>query len=104
MVRDESEDALAGFLYAPLGPTDELHVIILQPFWIPLAERLPVALIVVAHEAADPFALVCAVAGIGRVAEDHEDGLMLFDFVGGVGLIRKHPQWAELLGGFLQVF
>jgi hypothetical protein len=29
---------------------------------------------------------------------------MLLDFLGGVGLIRKHPQRTELLGGFLEVF
>ena len=43
-------------------------------------------------------------AGIGRVAENDENSLMLLDFVNGAGLVRKHPQRTELLGGFFEVF
>ena len=104
VIGDEGEDALAGLVDAPLRPADEFHVVVLQPLGVALAERLAVAHVVIADEFPDPRAFVRAVAGVGRVAEDDEDGFVLFDLEGGVRLVREHAQRAELRGLFLEIF
>src|ERR1019366_4920424 len=100
---DEREYALAGLLDAPLRPAEKLHVIVLQPLRIPFTERLPVAEVVIADEFGDPFASVRAMAGVRRIAQHDEDGLVLLDLVGRIGLVAQRAQWAELLGGVFQV-
>src|ERR1035441_7955619 len=67
---DEGEDALPSLLDTPLRPAEKLHVIVLQPFGIALAQWLAVAEIIVADELGDPFARVRAMTGVRRIAQN----------------------------------
>ena len=42
VVGDEAEHTLAGSLDAPLREADELHVVVVEPLWIALAQRLAI--------------------------------------------------------------
>ena len=95
MVGDERHDALTRALNPPLSEANELHIVVLQPLGVLLLQRLPVHLLVVFEEFADPCGLfafavhIAAVGGVpavGGIAQHNEDGLVAFDLGSGFGL------------------
>ena len=116
MVGDERHDALTRLLNPPLGEANELHIVVLQPLGVLLLQRLPVHLLVVFEEFADPsglFALagasvdgllhlhIAAVGGVsavGGIAQHDEDGFLAFDFGGFVGFAGDELAQQQLGG------
>lgn len=68
MVSDHPHDAASGLLNFPLGKTEELDVIILEPFQVSLAQRLAINLLVVVDQLPYPRARVARMARIGWIA------------------------------------
>ena len=42
-------------------------------------------------------------AGVRRVAQHDQHGLVLLDLIGGVRFLAQRTQWTKLLGGALQI-
>ena len=103
VVGDEGQHTLASLFNAPLPPAQELHIVVLQPFWVALAERFAIAEIIIADKLGNPFARVRAVAGVRRVAQDDEHRFVFLYLVGGVGLVAQGAQRAKLFGSVFQV-
>jgi len=95
VIGDEGQHAFAGLGDAPLPEADELHIIVLQPLGIALAERLAVHEVVIADEVADPVAAVAAVPAVGRVAEHDHDRLGALNGLGGAGFLADEAGQAE---------
>ena len=90
----------AGALDAVLRPAEELDEIVVE------VELLLVqaALVVVEQAEDEVVAVLAAEVGVGRVAEDDQDGAVFLDGDGFVGFAADDGERAELLGDLVEVF
>jgi hypothetical protein len=70
VVRDEGKHARSGLIDAPLPKSNELHIIIVEPLWVPFRKGLPVDEEVVVNERPDPCPLPGSTTRILRVDDD----------------------------------
>ncbi len=98
VVADKRKDTVARAFDAPLREPDELHVIVVQPFRIALAQRFAVHFKITgrssigrtvrpAEEIGNPPAVIDRVSRIGRVAQYHHDGVVGLDLTRRVGFL-----------------
>ena len=92
VVRNHADDTATGLLDLPLGETQELHVVVLEPLRVLLAQWFAVHFVVVLEQAANPLAPVGGTAGIGRIAENYQNRRVLLDGSGEPGFVGEGGQ------------
>src|SRR5207302_8496878 len=98
VIGDKGQDTIASLLNTPLGETDELYIVIVEPLRITFPKRLTVNLKVVscclthlgiftAQQIIDPLSLVGRVSRVGRITQYYHNRIALLHFCRFVGLI-----------------
>ena len=106
MIRDVAHHAAPGLDDPPLGNAEEAHVEIVQIelFDSPatLRDRLVQVLLVSLHQIALFFRADAGKRVVGRIAQNHQNGLALLDFVGLVAFLLKFREWNRHLPASLR--